>query len=92
MGITQRMEEPYKQPSDIPYQKGYRLNYTIIKKDETNSYNCSVEDIVWDEWQGVWLLTLKKDIDDFLMNIHVDSKGKPCLQTESVTRVLRDLN
>ena len=81
------MEEPYKQPSDIPYQKGQRLNYTIIKKEETNSYNCSVEDIVWDEWQGVWLLTLKKDIDGFLINIHVDSKGKPCLQTESVTRV-----
>ena len=86
------MEEPYKQPSDIPYQKGQRLNYTIIKKDETNSYNCSVEDIVWDEWQGVWLLTLKKDVDGFLLNIHVYSNGKPCLQTESVTRVLRDLN
>lgn len=86
------MEEPYKQPSDIPYQKGQRLNYMIIKKEETNSYNCSVEDIVWDEWQGVWLLTLKKDIDGFLLNIHVYSNGKPCLQTESVTRVLRDLN
>lgn len=86
------MEEPYKQPSDIPYQKGQRLNYMIIKKEETNSYNCSVEDIVWDEWQGVWLLTLKKDIDGFLLNIHVYSNGKPCLQTESATRVLRDLN